>query len=115
MNVRTEKHIEKAIAIGEANKRIIELAQNWCAHLCVEHRCGVGMVEASTGLPIGMRALTCPYARSPGFAGMDLEFVALDFYDRNCATCSQRKPVGPPNLMELVGKRDRDRTRREAE
>jgi len=46
---------------------------------------------------------------------MDLEFVALDFYDRNCATCSQRKPVGLPNLMELVGKRDRDRTRREAE
>ena len=115
MNARIEKRIDEAIAIGEANKRIIGLAQNWCAHLRVEHRGGVGMVEASTGLPIGMRALTCPYARGPGFAGMDLEFVALDFYDRNCATCSERKPVGLPNLTELVGRRDRDRARREAE
>jgi len=37
--------IQKAIRIGERNKEIIELAQNWCGHLEVRQSGGVGLVE----------------------------------------------------------------------
>src|SRR5215467_6800420 len=105
----TDRAIQHAIAIGEANKRVLELAQNWCAHLTVELRGGVGLVEQTTGLPIGMRAITCPHARAAGFAAMDLERVALDFYERNCIGCAERRPVRLPNLLELIDRRDRER------
>jgi hypothetical protein len=98
--------IEKALQIGERNKEIIELAQNWCAHLEVRQAGGVGLVELQTGLPIGMRSFKCPYARAAGVAGMDLEVVSLDFYDRNCVDCKDRLPVRLPNLSSLVGEHD---------
>ena len=37
----------------------------------------------------------------------DLGDVAVDFYDRNCKGCEHRKPVGLPNILELVSARDR--------
>ena len=98
--------IEKAIRIGERNKEIIELAQNWCAHLEVRQAGGIGLVEIQTGLPIGMRSFKCPYASAAGLAGMNLEVVALDFYDRNCVGCKERRPVRLPNLSSLAGERD---------
>lgn len=98
--------IQRAIRIGERNKEIIELAHNWCAHLEVRQAGGVGVVEMQTGLPIGMRSFKCPYASAAGLAGMDLEVVALDFYDRNCPDCKERRPVRLPNLSSLVGERD---------
>ncbi len=100
--MNTDRGIQRAISIGEANKRVTELAQNWCAHLRVELRGGVGIVEQMTGLPIGMRAITCEYARARGIAGMDLEHVAIDFYERNCIGCQDRRPVRLPNLLELA-------------
>jgi hypothetical protein len=90
--------IQKAIRIGKRNKEIIELAQNWCGHLEVRQSGCVGLVEIETGLPIGMRSFQCPYASAAGLAGMNLEVVALDFYDRNCVGCKDRLPVRFPNL-----------------
>lgn len=110
-----DNKIQEAVALGEANKRILELAQNWCMHLRVELRGGVGLVEIQTGLPIGMRAITCPYARGDGLAGMDLKAIALDFYDRNCVGCLDRKPGRFPNLSELVTERDEAAKRQEAD
>lgn len=75
----TDREMQRAIAIGEANKRVLELAQNWCAHLRVELRGGVGLVEQMTGLPIGMRAIVCSHARAAGFAAMDLEMLRWIF------------------------------------
>ena len=98
--------IQKAIRIGERNREIIELAQNWCAHLEVRQAGGVGLVEIQTGLPIGMRSFKCLYASAAGMAGMNLQVVALDFYDRNCVGCKERLPVRLPNLSSLVGERD---------
>jgi hypothetical protein len=112
--VSIDRTIEEAVTIGQANKRTMELVQNWCAHARVEPRGGIGMVEQSTGLPIGMRAMTCPYAKAAGFAAMDLAAVALDFYDRNCVGCTDRRPVRMPNLSELVAERDKEREQHEA-
>lgn len=110
--------IARAIQIGEANARVIELAQNWCAHLEVEKNGGTGLVEMQTGLPIGMRSFKCIHASAAGFAGMALEGIALDFYDRNCVGCDNRSPVRLPNLSQLVADRDDDKksddARREA-
>jgi hypothetical protein len=58
--------------MGEANKRVIELARNWCGHLTVEKRVGTGLLEMQAGLPIAMRCLKCPHASAEGFAGADL-------------------------------------------
>jgi hypothetical protein len=104
-----DAEFRRAISIGEANKQIIELAKNWCAHLSVEKYGGTGLVEVETGLPIGMRRFKCPYASAAGMAGMDLAHIVLDFYDRNCAACKERVPVRLPNLSQLVAERDRSR------
>jgi hypothetical protein len=99
--------IERAFRIGEANAKVIELARNWCAHLEVEKNGGTGIVEAQTGLPIGMRSFKCVHASAAGFAGMVLETIALDFYDRNCIGCKKRVPVRLPNLSQLVAEREK--------
>jgi hypothetical protein len=102
--------IQKAIGYGEANKRTIELAHNWCGHIEIVRSGGTGLVEVQTGLPIGSRHFKCPHASAAGMAGMDLASIALDFYDRNCNGCAKRLPVRFPNLYtELVTKRDEAR------
>jgi hypothetical protein len=82
--VDTEKHVQGAIALGEANKHTLELVQNWCANIRIEKKGWGGIIEQMNGLPIGPRSLVCPYAIAPGFSGSDLKFLAVDFYDRNC-------------------------------
>ena len=104
-----EDEIQRAVDIGVANKRVIELVQNWCAHATCEKYGGTGLVEIQTGLPIGMRRFYCPHASAAGMAGMQLDFVALDFYDRNCSGCQKRHPVRLPNISELLAERDRAR------
>jgi hypothetical protein len=115
MGMDTEKHVQRAIAMGEANRRTLELVRNWCAHLAIEKMGGGGLVEQFTDLPIGPRSLSCPHAVAPGFVGHDLRFLAVDFYDRNCAGCVHRKPVGFPNLAALIGERDAKRSAAEEE
>ena len=109
----TNREIERATEIGKANQEIIRLARNFCGHLEVVISGGVGLVEQMTGLPIGMRSFRCPYAKAAGFAGMNLEHIALDFYDRNCVGCKERLPVRLPNLLQLVEERDRELQTRE--
>src|ERR1700694_5829717 len=109
----TEDHIQRAIEMGEQNKRTVELVHNWCANVSVKIWGGVGLVEMETGLPIGHRVLECPHAPASGMAGADLAFVAVDFYDRNCVDCKFRKPVGLPNLKSLVDERDAHRARQQ--
>lgn len=101
-----DDRIAKAIRIGEENAVVIELYQNFCSNLEVERFGGTGLVEDQTGLPIGSRSFKCQYASAGGMAGMNLEMIALDFYDRNCKGCAKRIPVRLPNLSKLVADRD---------
>jgi hypothetical protein len=109
----TDREMQRATEIGQANKEVIRLARNFCGHLDVVISGGVGLVEQMTGLPIGMRSFRCPYAKAAGFAGMNLEHIALDFHDRNCAGCKERLPVRLPNLLQLVEERERELETRE--
>jgi hypothetical protein len=102
-------------ACGESNLRTMELVRNWCAHVQVQKHGVVGIAEQQISLPIGHHALTCPHAAAAGFATRDRADAALDFYDRNCVACRDRKPVTLPNISILVQKRDAARAAAAAE
>ncbi len=104
---RMAHEFDRYLELGIANKEVIRLASNWCAHLDVHKTGGNGLLEESTGLPIGFRTFACKHATGGGISSMNLRHVALNFYDRNCVGCPHRQPVGLPNLSQLVGERDR--------
>jgi len=106
------RDIADTIKAGERNRDTMVLVRNYCAHARIEKFGGTGMVEMMTGLPIGHHGVRCDHAPDGGMASWDLREAAIDFYDRNCATCSQRQAVRLPNIMELVGERDRARAAR---
>lgn len=92
------KMIDDAFSMGNANLKIIELAQRYCLDMEFVPTGGVGMIEEQTGLPIGRRRIKCPVANGRGEA-MNLEWVASEFYDENCTKCLQRRPTKLlPNL-----------------
>lgn len=110
-----DKSIQEALAIGQKNKATMALVRNWCKHASVRKTGGMGLVEQMSGLPIGHMSVECPHAPAGGMATWDLVDAAIDFHDRNCAQCTQRKPVGLPNLSKLIGERNTEATRRKRE
>lgn len=113
--MRSEKEFEEAIANGHRNRDAIQRILNWCSHARV--RCEArGMLAEMTGLPIGSHSIHCDFASDDSTSFYwEMSMAAVDYHDRNCATCSHRKPVRLPNISEDVGKRDRELARGEAE
>jgi hypothetical protein len=111
--MNTDKETERAVQAGERNRATLELVRNWCRHACIRRASGIGMVEAQTGLPVGLLAMACEHAAAAGIIARDLADAAVDFYDRNCARCRHRVPVGFPNLSALVAERDAHRAQAE--
>ncbi len=101
-----DSRIRQAIEIGAKNRRTLALLQNWCAHVRIQKAGGVGLIEQMTGDPIGHHFVVCDHATPGGWASWDLAESAIQFHDTNCAGCTHRKPVGFPNLTELVAERD---------
>lgn len=99
---------DDAIRLGQENRRVIDLAANWCSHIRFERSplLGVGMLEMETGLPISGPELHCQFERAASVICADTKVVALDFYDRNCVDCPHRVPIAFPNLSSLVLERD---------
>ncbi|TAX22769.1 hypothetical protein [Rhizobium leguminosarum] len=109
------RDIEDTIRAGERNRDTIVLVRNYCANARVEKFGGTGMVEQATGLPIGAHGVRCDFAPDGGMASWDLRDAAVDFYDRNCATCAHRKPQRLPNLHQIIADRDQQRATRDAQ
>ncbi len=86
--------IAQTVALGQRNAEVIELFERFCRNVRVEVLGGVGLVEQQTGLPVGMRAFRCAYASGGIAAGMNLEDLALDFYEQNCRGCADRTRSG---------------------
>jgi hypothetical protein len=107
--------IRQAIEIGAKNRRTLTLLKNWCANVSIEKFGGTGMIEQITGDPIGHHFVVCEHAAPGGWASFDLADSAIQFYDANCSNCSHRKPVGFPNLTELVAERDAAARRKQLE
>ncbi len=113
---RTEDpRIRRALEIGAKNRRTLDLLQKWCAHVHIQKAGGVGLIEQMTGDPIGHHFVVCEHAAPGGWASWDLAESALQFHDTNCVGCPHRKPVGFPNLAELVAERDAAVRRKELE
>ncbi len=109
--------LQSAFEMGERNQRTLALVKNWCAHARLERYGGGGLAEAMSGNPIGLMGMGCDHAPAGGFYGPDLAAAALDFHDRNCASCKYRVPVGLPNLTALLNDRaaaQQDAAQREA-
>lgn len=100
---------ESAIRAGERNLEAKHLIVNWCRHARVQKFGGVGLIEAQTGLPIGLHSMACDFAPAATMATWWLEEAALQFHDANCVGCSHRVSVDLPNLSQLVARRDADR------
>jgi hypothetical protein len=78
-NVNTEQQVQRAMAMGEANKRVLELVRNWCAHVVVEKQGWGGLLEQMSNLPIGPRSLVCPHAAAAGFSGIGSQVYCAGF------------------------------------
>lgn len=106
---------DEAIRNGERNKETIPLIANWCGHAKVEGM-SYGLLAQQTGLPIGHHAIRCDYASDDTISHFyELSEAAVDFYDRNCNGCPRRQGGRLPNILELVGARDRKREQQAAE
>lgn len=101
-----DPHISRAVETGARNRRTLGLLRNWCAHVGIEKFGGTRIIEQMTGDPIGHHFVVCQHAAAGGTASWDLAETAVAFHDANCKDCSHHKPVGIPNLSELVGERD---------
>lgn len=111
----SDRDLEAAAEMGRKNSRTLALAKNWCAHIRMTRFGGGGLIEQMTGDPIGHLGLECDHAGRDGMSCWDLADAAIDFYDRHCSVCTVRKPVGLPNLSELIGERDRQAAERARE
>lgn len=110
-----KRDFEDTIRTGERNRDTARLLANWCAHARLNKFGGVGLIEAETGLPIGNHGVVCEHAPAGGMMCWELRDSVIDFYDRNCSVCTKRKPVGFPNISEIIGERDRERAARLAQ
>jgi hypothetical protein len=101
---RLEGELERAYALGRANRTTIELARRHCLDMAFTpfEGGGRGLAEQFSGLPIDTRRVSCPVARGD-MAGMNLNWLASDFYDRHCVGCRRRRPTGEvPNLASVM-------------
>ena len=63
---------------------------------------GRGLAEQYSGLPIDMRRVSCPVAQGNA-AGMNLDWLASEFYQEHCAGCQRRRPTGEePSLASVM-------------
>ncbi|XZU98536.1 hypothetical protein ACT4YK_04455 [Acinetobacter baumannii] len=97
-----EDEIQKAIEAGKSNLRARTLLNNWCSYAEVKRFGGIGMIEASTKLPIGHFGVQCKYIKTNTSHCWLLEDSIYDFYQQNCKNCEKRIPVKFPNILEFI-------------
>ncbi len=110
-----EDDYKKAVEAGERNLRAKNLLSNWCFHAEFTRSPGRGMIEAATGLPIGHMGAQCKFSKKNSMLTWLLEDAVYDFYQNNCKNCTERVPVGIPNIMDFVGPREKTAEERKIE
>lgn len=94
-----DKDIQRAIKIGENNKKIIASTNAWCSHLVIEDT-SAGLINEMYGLPMNQN-IHCPHTTG-GYGGMDFEWIARDFILENCRNCKYHKEVSDRNFGKEV-------------
>ena len=86
---------EKAVAIGQENLELLRLADAWCQNVSYTRGpFGIGIIEASTGLPISGGSLRCDFAKPPQSYGMQLAHGAVAFYEKKLHRLPRENPYG---------------------
>lgn len=101
-----EDSYRNAVEAGQRNLRAKKLLSNWCFHAEFVRSHGRGMIEASTGLPIGHMGVECKFSKKNSMQCWLLEDAVYSFYQNNCKGCQERIPVGFPNIISFVGPRE---------
>lgn len=109
-----EDTYKEAIEAGQRNLRATKLLSNWCFHAEFVRSPGRGMIEATTGLPIGYMGVQCKFSKKNSMHCWLLEDAVYDFYQNNCMDCKERVPVGFPNIMSFVGPREKAAEKRKS-
>lgn len=107
MDDSLNEEIRSAIEAGKSNLRAKTLLNNWCTHAEVSRSGGRGMIEASTGLPIGHSGVQCKFSKANSSYSWLLEDSIYDFYQNNCKNCEKRIPVNFPNILEIITPREK--------
>lgn len=102
-----EQDYNRLVEAGKRNARTVELINKWCLHGEVDRMPGRGIIEDQTGLPIGHMAMTCKYSKKSTSYCYFLEDAVYEFYLENCKSCTERVPVGIPNITEIVAPREK--------
>lgn len=110
-----EEDYKDAVEAGQKNLRAKQLLNNWCYHAEFVRSSGRGMIEETTGLPIGHMGVQCKFSKKNTMMCWVLEDAAYDFYLNNCKDCSERVPVGNPNIMDFVRPREEAAEKRRKE
>ncbi|MDV7574186.1 hypothetical protein ACT41I_07250 [Acinetobacter baumannii] len=97
-----EDEIQKAVEAGESNLRAKTLLNNWCSYAEVKRSGGIGMIEVTTGLPIGHFGVQCKFSKDNFSYSYLLENSVYAFYQNNCKNCKKRIPVNFPNILEFI-------------
>ena len=104
MTSRFDGELDRAYALGRANLVTMELARRHCLDMTFTllDGGGRGLAEQASGLPIDMRQVSCPVARG-NTGGMNLDWLASDFYNEHCQGCQRRRPTGEmPSLSSVM-------------
>jgi hypothetical protein len=100
MQSDTDRALENAYELGRKNAQIIELARRHCVNMEFHESGGRGLAEEASGLPINMRRVHCPFGKPANSMAMNLEWITVDFYNKNCEGCPHRRPTGQlPNFQ----------------
>lgn len=110
-----DEKFRSAIEAGERNLHAKALLNNWCAHAEVSRFGGIGMIEASTGLPIGNIGVQCKFSKANSSYSWLLEDSIYDFYQNNCKSCEKRIPVNFPNILDFIIPREKALEERQRE
>ncbi|GAB6094193.1 hypothetical protein JCM14469_04450 [Desulfatiferula olefinivorans] len=102
-----EDSYKNAVEAGQRNLRATKRLNNWCFHAELVRSPGRGMIEASTGLPIGHMGVACKFSKKNSMHCWLLEDAAYDFYLNNCKDCEKRVPVGIPNILDFIIPREK--------
>jgi hypothetical protein len=101
---RFDGELDRYYALGRANLATMELARRHCLDMTFSlfDGGGRGLAEQFSGLPIDMRQVSCPVARG-NTGGMNLDWLASDFYNEHCVGCQRRRPTGEmPSLSSVI-------------
>lgn len=107
--------ISNAQEAGKKNLRALTLLKNWCLHANLVRSGGGGLVEAQTGLPIGHMGVDCKFSQKNTSMHWLLENSVYEFYQNNCKSCNERVPVSLPNILEIIGPREKAAEQRRVE